>query len=133
MSFYYHSTSGRLRLKSLTIKHNHPKAEEVKTLFKEVVGVKQTEVNALTGSVLIHYDPEAVEAPELLAVFKKNGFANGHKEHRLSNSHYAKATYRREMPTATQLGEKLGEALFYLAIDRALEASHLSFLTFIIR
>jgi hypothetical protein len=53
-----HHTPGRLRLKLSGAKGNADFLAQVKESLGPMQGVREIEVNSVTGSVLVHYDPE---------------------------------------------------------------------------
>jgi hypothetical protein len=56
-----HHIPGRLRLKVPGAKGNAIFMDQVQAALGSVDGVREIEVNPVTGSVLVHYDPEAFE------------------------------------------------------------------------
>jgi hypothetical protein len=52
-----HFLPGRLRVKIDKVRHNAPFAEEIQCALTTLRGVHHVEVNPVTGSVLVHYDP----------------------------------------------------------------------------
>lgn len=73
MSHYIHDLPGRLRVKSRALKNRDGTADRAIAALQAVRGVRVTEVNAVTGSVLVRYDPAAVNASRLLDVLKEHG------------------------------------------------------------
>ena len=55
MGYYYHSTPGRLRIKTPIIKHNPSEIERVRGMLQTLSGVDAVSINALTGSITINY------------------------------------------------------------------------------
>jgi hypothetical protein len=74
MSDYVHSIPGRLRVKSAVIKKNPGEAKRAQRLLKSIRGVQSSEVNVLTGSVLILYDPTRLSADVLLQRLASAGY-----------------------------------------------------------
>jgi hypothetical protein len=74
MSDYVHSIPGRLRVKSAIIKKNPAAAGKIRVSLSPTPGVRQVDVNLLTGSVLIHYDFQGVSADELLRKLNQAGY-----------------------------------------------------------
>jgi hypothetical protein len=56
-----HHVPGRLRLKVPEAKGNADFLEDVKAALGPIQGIREIEVNSVTGSVLVHYDPENFE------------------------------------------------------------------------
>jgi hypothetical protein len=59
-----HFIPGRVRLKAAVIKNNPPFAQKIIELFEEIKGIRQVEVNFLTGSLLIEYEAAELRSPE---------------------------------------------------------------------
>jgi hypothetical protein len=59
-----HFIPGRVRLKAAAIKDNPRFARKVNELFEEIRGIKQVEVNFLTGSLLIEYEVAELRSSE---------------------------------------------------------------------
>ena len=57
---------GRIRLYSCSLVGCPPLAEEMKARLSALTGVTKAEVNTVTGSVLIEYDPEALRRDSTL-------------------------------------------------------------------
>jgi copper chaperone CopZ len=66
MSNYIHSIPGRLRIKSTLIKKNPAEAAKAKALLAPLPGIQNVDVNLLTGSVLVRYDPAAIAEGRIL-------------------------------------------------------------------
>ena len=56
-----HHTPGRLRLKVAGAKGNADFLDRVKDALGPIQGIREIEVNSVTGSVLVHYDSENFE------------------------------------------------------------------------
>lgn len=61
-----HLTPGRLRLRSAAVKRSASKALTVQWLMGQVQGVLRVEVNHVTGSVLVCFDPALVTVDGLV-------------------------------------------------------------------
>lgn len=62
-----HALPGRVRLKVARLKGDPALAGEAQIQLKGVPGINEIEANAITGSILIHYDKEQLMSPEPLA------------------------------------------------------------------
>lgn len=60
-----HSLPGRLRLHVDSLVGDHKTSRDLAARFSRLKGIRSAEANPVTGSVLIHYDQEAVR-PEVL-------------------------------------------------------------------
>jgi hypothetical protein len=79
-----HALPGRVRLKLHRLKHNTSYAAKIQRDLPQVLGITHLEAHPQTGSLLIEYDPNVLEALSLhpsvssclglpLSDFKKNG------------------------------------------------------------
>jgi cation transport ATPase len=123
MSYYVHNVPGRLRVKTPTLKSMAGGDERVSEFFDHLEGVERVTVNPLTGSVVVHYDPEMLESREILEVLKRRG-------------HYDESLAFRKPDTQEQAisrtAQTVGKVLVGWAVGKALENSGLSFLTALI-
>jgi len=60
-----HALPGRVRLKLHRLKHNTSYAAEIQQDLLKVSGIKHLEAHPQTGSLLIEYDPNVLEALSL--------------------------------------------------------------------
>ncbi len=74
MSHYVHHIPGRLRVRSAAVKKNEAKAGAVKALLADAPGVRSSEVNTLTGSIVVHYDPALTSGPAITAMLRERGY-----------------------------------------------------------
>ena len=101
-----HHIPGRLRLKVPGAKGNSVFMDQVRAALTSVEGVSEIEVNPVTGSVLVHYDPEAFE-----------NFHDNVHEHATRNNLFA-IQPKRSPPKLTEVDEAvdaLEEEAQYLA------------------
>lgn len=68
-----HHVRGRLRVRTPELKRNDEKACAVERALRTQPGIRSVEVNALTGSVLVYYDPELLNAEAVLAAIRDRG------------------------------------------------------------
>lgn len=123
MGCYVHNVPGRLRVKSPTLKLVSSGEEDVSEFFNHLDGIRRVNVNSVTGSVVIHYDPGLVESAEILQVLKEKG-------HFDDSGALTRQDYQDQAISKTAL--TVGKALFGWAVGKALESSGLSFLTVLI-
>ena len=62
-----HHVRGRLRVRVPELKRNDEKAQAAKKAMKTHYGIRSVEVNVLTGSLLVYYDPKLLNAEAVLA------------------------------------------------------------------
>ena len=72
MSHYLHHVPGRLRLKTRSLKNSQDKAAEIRELFAQLPGIEAVELNLLTGSILVRYDPPKITSAQLLGFLVAN-------------------------------------------------------------
>lgn len=65
-----HHIAGRLRIKQPALKKNPPAASALQDAIARCHGVRRVEVNIVTGSVVVHYDPQVTEFDALLALLR---------------------------------------------------------------
>ncbi len=61
-----HSSPGRLRVRNARWKHNVVCLERAEALASSLEGVRSVRSNALTGSLLIHFNPQSSSSETLL-------------------------------------------------------------------
>lgn len=123
MQHYIHHVPGRLRIKNPLFKSSPRLLEEVQSCFGQTEGVERMETNALTGSVVLYYDPEVLAPERLMQALEDCEYLDVTKavglDHRMTSS----------LAKAGQYVGKVGLSLF---MDRALAGSSLSFITALI-
>jgi hypothetical protein len=62
-----HQVRGRLRVRMPDLKRNDAKARALKEAMAAECGIMSVDVNVLTGSLLVYYDPELLNADGVLA------------------------------------------------------------------
>lgn len=86
MSYYIHDVPGRLRVKSPIIKRNKDAADEVERLVGMVDGVHMVDVNLLTGSLLVNYNPKIAKYHDIVNLLQTNGYFDHSKA--ITNDQY---------------------------------------------
>jgi copper chaperone CopZ len=66
---YSHHIPGRLRVRVGAAKRNAQNARALQMEIQGMHGVTSVEVNLLTGSILVRYDPDACDTRALLSFF----------------------------------------------------------------
>lgn len=74
MSYYYHNVPGRMRIKCPTLKNNPSADNHIQNLLSTIPGINKTEINPVTGSLLIKYSPESIAERDILSVLQNNGY-----------------------------------------------------------
>ena len=123
MSHYVHTVPGRMRIKIPELRRRSTKAREVEQLLCHHQGIEYVRIKALTGSVVVHYDPDLITPDEILNILK---YGNYFDETRMIpyEAHLNQSTH--------QAGQALGRAAVSWAVGRALEGSGLGFLAALI-
>ena len=85
MRHYFHVVPGRLRIKSPLIKGKN-NVEEIEELLETIHGINSFEINTVTGSILINYNPKAVTSEKITSIVKKAGYFDPAKA--ITNDHY---------------------------------------------
>ncbi len=76
MSYYCHSTPGRLRVKTPIIKRNPVEIEKVRRLLQPLPEVGALDINAVTGSITINYCDSEFDPESILNILRENGYLN---------------------------------------------------------
>lgn len=73
MSHYSHHIPGRLRVRVGAVKRNAQNARTLQMGIQGMSGVRSVEVNLLTGSILVLYDPDRCDTCAVLSLFNSWG------------------------------------------------------------
>jgi copper chaperone CopZ len=123
MSYYCHSTPGRLRIKTPIIKQNPVEIEKVRGTLRALSGVNAVSINALTGSITINYSGGATDSESILSILKEKGYYRispiEEQEHPIENA-------------VAKVGTTVGKAIVGAFVEKAFEGSMLSFLALLI-
>jgi len=118
MRYYIHHITGRIRLKTPVLKNNIVKKQFLLNMFATLYGINGISVNTLTGSVIIHYDPEIFSKEDLLEILKTYHYLDD--QHIISNDN--------RMERFIELIRKeVRKTIFTIALETALEPIGLSF------
>lgn len=85
MRHYLHTVPGRLRIKSPFLKGKRNSAE-IEKLLKAVQGIRSLDINTVTGSVLVNYNPKMIASETIITILKKQGYFDPSKA--ITNDHY---------------------------------------------
>lgn len=122
MEYYIHHVPGRLRVKIPILKHKPAAEREIRDLL-DLYGVDEIKIQTVTGSVVVHYDPDCIQPGQLLQVLSDSGYYDNAKA----------VTIDDQMRRATSnASAKVGKALFGWGVSKALEANGLSLLAVLI-
>jgi len=119
MSYYIHYIKGRVRLKSPALKNNLENKQFLLNLFEPLYGINGITVNTLTGSAIIHYNPDLYSRDDILGILKSYNFVDDY--HIISNDN-------RMERIIEIIRREIRKALFALALESALEPIGLSFI-----
>jgi copper chaperone CopZ len=117
VSHYVHHIPGRLRVRSAAVKRNEGNASAVRALLASVPGVRSSEVNTLTGSIVVHYDPAETSGPAVTAVLRDRGYFL----HPVLPQ--SPVNVLRAAPRNGDLGSRFAKKLATYALETALERS----------
>lgn len=123
MSYYCHSTPGRLRIKTPVIKRNPVEIEKVRRLLQPLPEVGAFDINALTGSITINYTDSATDPESILNILRENGYFK------------VSPIKEEERPIETavsKVGITVGKAIVGAFIEKAFEGSMFSLLAFLV-
>lgn len=71
---YTHHIPGRLRVRTTALKHDAAHRLEFREWLESVPGVTSVEMNAVTGSALIHYDVRIADGDGLMTLLCDEGW-----------------------------------------------------------
>ena len=122
MNHYIHYVPGRIRVKSPLIKRSDARAKAVAELLRALEGVIAVEVSTLTGSVVVNYDKDRLDAQRILETLQ----AHGHMEVPTTSTLIAAAgdaALNRAADRAAAIGQAFGKAISSMVVEKALERS----------
>jgi len=123
MPAYYHCVPGRMRIRIRALKHQPDLGSEVKNQLHGLDGVTGVTYAALTGSVVVLYDPGRIGPDQICECLIDRG---------LFDVAIAAAPNDPVQDAVTQAGLRIGKAAVGWAVGRALQASGLSLLAALI-
>jgi hypothetical protein len=68
---------GRLRVRCSLLKRKQEQADAAKKVLESQAGVRECEINTVTGSILIHYDAAFASAGGIVDYLKGLGYLSG--------------------------------------------------------
>ncbi|HWP49551.1 MAG TPA: hypothetical protein VNM22_20500 [Candidatus Limnocylindrales bacterium] len=123
MSYYIHNIPGRLRIKTPVAKSSSQQAKAIQRILHSIPGILSTLVNPLTGSIVIHYDPEVVNSEEILNTLNQQDYFDWSRA--VTNDQYIR-------DIVAKIGKVIWKAFFGTLVEEALEGSSLSFIKVLI-
>jgi len=123
MRYYVHKVPGRLRVKMPTIKKDLERGEQVEALLNSLHGVESVALNGVTGSVVVHYDPDLLGARDILDRLKEHDYFD--ESQAMTSDDYVQNAFSRA-------GGAVGRVLFGWAVGKVFEGTSLAFLTVLI-
>jgi len=123
MSYYVHNVPGRLRVKSPTVKNNADAADDIRKALSTVRGIATVDINLITGSILINYNPKTVCHAEIVRLLQRKKYFEPEK----ATTH---DQYIHRM--AAKAGHFLGKAVLGSVVEQAFEGSALSLISLLI-
>lgn len=110
-----HDIPGRLRIKFEKFINNPCQLNKIKGLLS-IDGVYKININTVTGSVVVFYDPVSVSSPHILSLLNTNGYpVDTQKDN------------KKMVETHEKIAATVGKATFSWIAGRILEANGLSF------
>lgn len=127
MSCYLHNVPGRIRIKTPLVKGKHAIAQDLEEKIRVLPGVKMVSANALTGSILVHYDENGIDAGAIADLVSRETGLD------LSGAAHPDRYVEEALSKAGEVvGEKIGKAVLGLVIGQLLEGSPLALLAAVI-
>lgn len=112
MSLYIHHVPGRLRVQSPRFKRNEHQASQARDYMERVDGVVSSEVNTVTGSMVIKYDTNRVSGETLLNSLRDLGHMHTHDNSR-------PAIYMHGSSSAQKVSDTVVNKLLETVIERS--------------
>jgi hypothetical protein len=109
-----------LRIKIPVLKRNPSQGSRLQSLLKGIQGIECASVNAVTGSLVIHFDPEVVSSRSIVSLLSHEGYIDLAKA--ISSQQYVQSG-------VLKFGQAVSKALLGFALDRAFQGTPLSVLT----
>ena len=87
MGYYLHGVPGRLRIKSPLVKGmNDDDLVGIEGLLRSMSGIKAIDINTITGSIVVNYQPKVVAEKEIVTRLRMAGYFDPSKA--TTNDHY---------------------------------------------
>ncbi|NWG87064.1 MAG: hypothetical protein HXY26_06055 [Hydrogenophilaceae bacterium] len=118
MSHYIHHVPGRLRVKSPLLKRNEHHAVRTKEYIDTLNGVLSSEINTVTGSLVVKYDTALVRVEHLLNSLRDLGHLHPHHQYH----HRQPIVYAGGVSPAQKFSDTLVNKLVETALERSATA-----------
>ncbi|MGA2401215.1 MAG: HMA2 domain-containing protein [Syntrophobacteraceae bacterium] len=123
MSCYLHHVPGRIRIKTPYVKGRPFIAQKLEAKIRVLPGIELVNANALTGSILVHYDDNAVNAGAIMDLVSRETGID------LSTAvHPGQYVDEALSKTREVVGGTIGKAVLGFVIGQLLEGSPLALL-----
>ncbi len=117
MSHYVHHVPGRLRIKVPQLKRNNNRAADLESLLANQDGILGSEINVLTGSVVINYDRSVCSAEQIMTAMRA-------ERHLAAEAQLAKKPAKDGISgSVANVGDNIAKALMGFVVEKALERS----------
>lgn len=123
MQDYYHCVPGRLRVKSLALKSHPSGGNEARRLLRGLDGVADVRFTALTGSLVVLFDPARIGPEQICGCLSDIGLFDPAPAASSSDS---------LQTMAAGAGVRIGKAAAGWALGKLLQANGLSLLAALI-
>jgi copper chaperone CopZ len=117
MNYYYHEVPGRLRLKTPVLKGNPSLGQKIEDILSAVGGVQTVRTSAITGSIIVNYDPKIISSNEITDIVAEQGYFD--KKKAVTSDQYLSYSFEK-------VGQVIGKAVFGTMVEKAFEGSALS-------
>jgi len=115
MNTYVHVLNGRLRIKVPEVKRAPKKASEVVLELQELQGVTYVRANPTTGNVLVLFEPDIIDAQQIIQALHELGYLSNLRASSLQNSS-AQGAHQ------PKLSERILQSVFETAIQQVIMA-----------
>lgn len=117
---HVHHLPGRLRIRLLALKGAPAAAGRVQSTLAAIDGISACTVSAVTGSVLVNYEPMVANLEQLAATLRNLGYEFGDLPPPLPGG---RALHPGLEIDFTDMGRQLGKMALTVALEKALERS----------
>lgn len=66
MNQYIHHIPGKIRIKNPVFKDNFAVLDDFSKYLEDIAGIEFITTNPITGSIVVHYDPETLNSEQLI-------------------------------------------------------------------
>lgn len=120
MGYYFHGVPGRLRIKSPYVKGmKNDDRIGIEGLLSSINGIKSFDINTLTGSIVVNYQPKVISEGEIVKRIRMAGYFDPDKA--ITNDHYIHNAISRA-------GHAVNKAVVGTFVGAAFEGTALSYL-----